>query len=398
MPKQFRKIALRQLANLRMGATPSRAEPSFWARDKVGHPWVAIGDIRGKNLYKTAEEITSLGVRSARLQEVPAGIPIVSFKLTLGKATIPQRAVYTNEAIVALFPKEGRTDASWLYYAVPRAVQSTLTETAVKGQTLNLATLNDLRVPVPDTVTEQQRIAEILDTVDEEIDRTSRSLAKAKVTRDAVWADLYSQIDVPCAKLGDLLLQNPQNGYSPVEEVDVTGTFVLGLGCLTTDGFVPAQLKSAPAKDPATKRALLSNGDLLISRSNTRDLVGLVGRYHDIGSLCIYPDLMMRLRPTDEVRPKFLELTLRSSTVRRQIQSAAQGTSGSMVKINSSTVRNLTIRLPALDDQDRLLAAMEPLDEVRRGLERRLDKLRLLKKGLMDDLLSGKVRVCDMDG
>ncbi len=64
-----------------------------------------------------------------------------------------------------------------------------------------------------------------------------------------------------------------------------------------------------------------------------------------------------------------------------------------MVKISAATVRALTIKLPRLSEQDRILRAMQPWDETLANLEVRLEKLRLVKKGLMDDLLSGKVRV-----
>ena len=69
-----------------------------------------------------------------------------------------------------------------------------------------------------------------------------------------------------------------------------------------------------------------------MSRSNTREAVGFVGRYRDVGSPCTYPDLMMRLVPNEKVLPEYLELALRGHHSRRQIQSAASGTSGSMVK------------------------------------------------------------------
>ncbi len=67
---------------------------------------------------------------------------------------------------------------------------------------------------------------------------------------------------------------------------------MLGLGCLTLSGFQPIQLKNAPKNDANLQRAWLKDGDLLISRSNTRDLVALVGIYREIGIPCIYSDLM----------------------------------------------------------------------------------------------------------
>jgi type I restriction enzyme, S subunit len=248
------------------------------------------------------------------------------------------------------------------------------------------------QVPLP-AISEQERIADVLDAAEEQIDITARTLIKLKAIKGAVWSELYMCIKAPRSELGQLLQEYPRNGYSPVEATGYTGIFSLGLGCLTQDGFAPVQLKPVNARDPAVTRFLLSDGDLLMSRSNTRDLVGMAGRYHDIGSPCIYPDLMMRLRPRGEIRPDFLELTLRSPSVRRQIQAAAQGTSGSMVKIGASAVRNLMIPLPDHEEQARVVHAVQPWADAQDNLQRTLRKQQMVKRGLMDDLLTGAVRI-----
>ena len=139
--------------------------------------------------------------------------------------------------------------------------------------------------------------------------------------------------------------------------------------------------------------ALLADGDLLMSRSNTRDLVGLAGVYRDVGTPCTYPDLMMRLRPTSEVSGEFLQFVLRSPRSRRQIQAHAVGTSGSMVKIGGRIVCGLVTALPRGPEQGRILSCLAAGDS-RLGTEvEKAEVLRDIKSGLMDDLLTGRVRV-----
>lgn len=168
---------------------------------------------------------------------------------------------------------------------------------------------------------------------------------------------------------------------------------MLGLGCLTQSGFRPLQLKNAPSRDAGLKRAVLNDGDLLISRANTRELVGLVGRFQELGIPCTYPDLMMRLRPNHRVLPEYLEIALRAPSTRRHIRAAASGTSGSMVKINSSVLCNLLTAIPEIAEQRRIIRVLNSA-AVRIGAEeRRLVKLRLVKEGLANDLLTGRVRV-----
>lgn len=176
--------------------------------------------------------------------------------------------------------------------------------------------------------------------------------------------------------LASVLTQPPKNGYSPHETPEWTGLQALGLGCLGSHGFSPSQLKNV-ADTPLARRSQLENGDLLMSRANTRELVGLVGRYSDTGAACIYPDLMMRLRP-DRRRclPEYLELALRSESVRRVVRGGARGTSDSMVKINASLVEALRIPLPDIDGQRRIVAVHAAFERRIGVLERLLAKLR----------------------
>ena len=102
--------------------------------------------------------------------------------------------------------------------------------------------------------------------------------------------------------------------------------------------------------------SVVEAGDLLISRSNTRDRVGLPGIFNEARCDVSWPDTMMRLRPDPSVaRPHFLELFLRSASGRRQIERFAAGTSASMKKVNADAIRQLSIVLPSSDNQDAIL-------------------------------------------
>lgn len=188
--------------------------------------------------------------------------------------------------------------------------------------------------------------------------------------------------------VGDLVAEPPRNGYSPKEVAEYTGELMLGLGCLSTEGFRPAQLKNAPAGDPSLERARLTDGDILLSRSNTRNAVGFVGIYRDVGARCIYPDLMMRLRPLARVEPDFLVRQLQAARGRRQIEALASGTSGSMVKLNRDSVLRLRLDVPPLPEQRRIVKILDTIDEAIRKTEEILAKLKQVKQGLLHDLLT----------
>jgi type I restriction enzyme S subunit len=188
-------------------------------------------------------------------------------------------------------------------------------------------------------------------------------------------------------RLGSVLEMPPKNGYSPKDVPEWTGLKALGLGCLTPKGFAPSQLKNVPDSAMA-RRFTLADGDLLMSRANTRELVGLAGRFTQIGAACIYPDLMMRLRPkAKQCLPGYLEIVLRSATVRRAVQAGARGTSESMVKISASLVEDLRIPLPPLSEQRDIVAANEAFERRIGALERMLAKVEIAESALSADAL-----------
>ena len=195
--------------------------------------------------------------------------------------------------------------------------------------------LDRFSAPFPTSLAEQTKIAEILSTVDRAIEQTEALIAKQQRIKTGLMQDLLTRgidehgnlrseqthqfKDSPLGRIpvewevppvSSVLRHPPKNGYSPVESTTWNGTYMLGLGCLTSDGFLPKQLKNSPMANRLAEAAILQPGDFLISRSNTRAFVGLVGIYRDIGDPCIYPDLMVRLRFTNIVSTDYMEKVL----------------------------------------------------------------------------------------
>ncbi len=156
-------VSLGELFDLEIGRTPSRAETRYWG---PGYPWLAIADMKSRDLIETAESITEAAVNECRCRLVPAGTLVLSFKLSVGKVGVLQRPMYTNEAIAALRLRDpSRLDTGYGYHALRAVDFGGAGERAVKGITLNLDSLSKLRIPLP-PIDEQRRIAAMLDKAD----------------------------------------------------------------------------------------------------------------------------------------------------------------------------------------------------------------------------------------
>ena len=188
--------------------------------------------------------------------------------------------------------------------------------------------------------------------------------------------------------LGVLIVSNIRNGYSPVCDLsgDTCG-WMLSLGALTPHGLDYSQRKAAPI-DPSLPRVELQDNDILISRSNTPDRVGMSSIFHVQEENYFYPDLMMRFQfDSDRLLPLFGWYFLNTPEARSYFKRKASGTSSSMVKITSATVRLLEISYPPLPEQRRIAEFLGTWDEAIEKLERLVKAKEKRLDGLVQTLL-----------
>jgi len=243
---------------------------------------------------------------------------------------------------------------------------------------------------------EQVRIAETLKAADDHIRALEEQYRKAERVKKALMQSAfpYKRETIGLPTINSLIIAPVTNGYSPVCPDYETGRWVLGLDALTANGFDPAGRKPAPNDDPKLAGNELQENDVLISRSNTRERVGYAGLYQGNPSPCFYPDLMMRVKVDHaKIRPRYLDLLLQSEFSRRFFQSRAGGTSGSMVKIKERDVRQMPVILPCVDSQDVLVERFNSVTALIAALGTQLTAARRVKQSLLQNLLTGKVRL-----
>ena len=252
-----------------------------------------------------------------------------------------------------------------------------------------------IKFPTP-PLDEQRKIADILASVDESIRTTEAVIEQTRLLRNVVGESLFASLSEssPTTELLRLVSKPIRNGYSPVCSDKPTGRWILGLGAITEDGLDDRAVKPVPLDNILANDYQISTGDFLVSRSNTPERVGMAVLFRGEVASCSYPDLMMRFRVDGAgIDPGFLEWYLKSNQVRSYFKRTASGTSRSMVKITKDILGRLPVPLPLLDEQieiSRILAQHQRALEVSINLVESLNKTR---EGLLQDLLTGKVRV-----
>lgn len=412
----WKKGTLGGLCTIEIGGTPSRSQPEYWdsAKDSSNR-WVSIRDLNKRVISETAEYITDSGIRNSNVKRQRAGTVLLSFKLSIGRVAFAGCDIYTNEAIAGLCSDD--LVPEFLFYGLQQWDLLKNVDQAIKGATLNKEKLKQIEFKYPDSLAHQTKISSILSKLDRAIEQTEAIIAKQQRIKTGLMQDLLTKgidengnlrseathkfkdsplgripVEWDVVQISTVLREKPKNGYSPKESESYTGAMMLGLGCLSRDGFTPIQLKNAPAGDQRLQSALLSDGDFLISRSNTPQLVGLVGIYSNVGTDCVYPDLMVRLRFDESVSHEFMQYVFQHHILRSQITNAAVGTSGSMVKINSQVIQSCRFLQMRPEEQRVILGMLRGMSLTSCKTHQYKDKLVAIRTGLMNDLLTGKVR------
>jgi type I restriction enzyme, S subunit len=218
-------------------------------------------------------------------------------------------------------------------------------------------------------IEEQRRVVEKLNRLADLAHRGERQMASTGLSMRALVPARLNELASTWSRRGtlaDVLTGKPKNGWSARCDGDPAGVAVLALGAVTGFDYRSHEHKRTSLPTDPGANYWLRPGDLLMTRSNTPELVGHAAIYDGTPTPCIYPDLVMRL-PVDisKALPRFVWYWLQSPIARKHVRTASKGTSPTMAKIGQGTV--MAMPFPAgiaLEAQERLVAELDRLTEV----------------------------------
>ena len=128
---------------------------------------------------------------------------------------------------------------------------------------------------------------------------------------------------------------------------------------------------------------------------NTIELVGECGYINTDYPQLFVPDRlwMVRFRKDAAVSPKWLSYVLSTENYRNLLKNIATGTSGSMKNIGKQSLLSLSIAFPRVPEQAAIATVLSDMDAEIAALESKLAKARSLKQGMMQELLTGRIRL-----
>lgn len=325
-----------------------------------------------------------------------SGINAAKGAITLNRTSTPVAATihYSSYTI-----DESRVDPDYLLLLMRSSLFRDILDRSVPGgikTELKARRLLPLTVDLPDLETQRRTVASVkgahalIQAAMNQAESTQRQLADL---RGSLIAEVVRESHEG-GTLGAVLAEKPRNGWSPRCDNQPGGTPVLALGAVTGYVFRPEQVKYTSEPTNPEAAYWVRDGDLLVTRSNTEELVGHAAIAERLPDHCIYPDLMMRLRVDPERADKrFVYYWMMSRPARQHIMGSAKGSNPTMKKINQASLmatpfpmglsRDAQVRYAALFDEivPRVVRAQESQQSVSRNL-------RLLNVSISDTMIA----------
>lgn len=258
-------------------------------------------------------------------------------------------------------------------------------------QGLNFGQIKTFIIPIPPTIAEQTTIADVLSDTDELIQCIEKLINKKRAIKQAAMQKLFK----------------PKDGWE-VKKLGEIGTFSKGSGikkdessrgeipCIrygeiyTHHSYFIKKYYSFISMEIAKTSKLLKKGDLLFAGSGeTKEDIGKCIAFTKSNEAYAGGDIII-LSPRN-MEPLFLGYYLNTSQIAKQKASKGQG--DAIVHITASSLQSIEISLPDPTEQTRIASILSDMDAEIAALETKLTKYKLIKQGMMQNLLTGRIRL-----
>ncbi|MGA9762007.1 MAG: restriction endonuclease subunit S [Gaiellaceae bacterium] len=304
-----------------------------------------------------------------------------------------------GQRMVLLRPNREAVEPKYLLYAIQSSViQNTIRVEGGTGSTvsnLRIPVLADLKIPLPPTKAEQEAIAEALGDADALIDSLERLVAKKRQLKQGATRDLLRPRDgwVP-KRLGNTAILKARIGWQGLKAAEFldSGDYVLVTGTEFEDGNIDwSSCHYVDALRYKQDRNIqLREDDVLVTKDGTIGKVALVKQLDKPATL---NSGVFVIRPIDGAfQPNFFYYLLCSRVFETFLAQLSAGSTinhlyqkdfASFIYETPATIREQIAIATILSDMDAEIAA----------LAAKLAKARQLKQGMMQELLTGRIRL-----
>lgn len=335
--------------------------------------------IRIQNLTDSSKRFNYCDEPVEPRYHVNDGDLLISWSATLGSFIWGRGPAVLNQHIFKAIPNIELVERDFLHFLMLETLEEMASHAhGIAMKHITKGKFEAIEVAIP-PLTEQHRIVgrikECMERVEEieELKKSSgtqQQYLSASLIESELHPDLTGIEGWTTRTVGELVT-TVRNGRSISQDTVgladgavLTLTAVRGIDL----GIVFQKPISLPVE--IAKQFGIDAGDVFVSRANTIELVGLSAVAMEAPpDRLIYPDLIIKLKVNPSlILPRYLAYALRSASSRKQIKARALGSSQTMVKISGERLREVSIPIPSLAEQAKIVSRLDAAHDLMRQL------------------------------
>ncbi len=407
IPSDWDVKHLDDFGNIVSGGTPSTKEPSYWNGLIAWCTPTDITSTPGTTITETEKSITEDGLRNSAAIILPEGSLLLCTRATIGDSKINTVPMATNQGFKNIVPNK-YTCIKYLYYLLQTKKKTMLEKaTASTFAEISKSALCEIPLQVPDTQ-EQEKIAEVLSDVDALISNLQKLIQKYKNIKQGCLQQLLPQIDKDKPrlrlpgyteawhkrKLGDRTSIKARIGWQKLtkgEYLEVGDYYLITGTDITENHRIDYRkcfyvTKERYEKDDNIK---VHNGDIIVTKDGT---IGKVARIDNLDKPATLNSHLFVVRDlSGTLNNRFLLHVLSSKIFTDFVEETKTGTT--LTGLPQKAFIQFEFEAPSLQEQEEISNFLDELDDNIFVHQRKLEKFELIKQGMMEELLTGKVRL-----
>ncbi|WZL73385.1 restriction endonuclease subunit S [Clostridiaceae bacterium 35-E11] len=408
IPVEWDIKKISEVAEIVSGGTPSTNKPEYWDNGTI--LWATPTDITSNKKYisVTEKSISNEGLRNSSANLLPIGSILMTSRATIGEKCINTVPMATNQGFKSFICKDNFYN-EFMYYLID-TIKDKLISLASGSTFLEISksAVSDFKIIVP-PINEQQKIASILSTIDEHIEQADGLIEKTKELKKGLMQRLLTK------GIGHTEFKMTEIGKIPkvwevksLEEISIgKGEYGINAAAKEYEQNEPRylritdiddnyevsnnEIKSVEADEDEYKKYILKENDIVFAR--TGNTTGKSYLYEKCDGELVFAGFLIKFTINPLLYDSsFLKYYVQTKYYWDWVQkmSLRSGQPG----INSKEYSSLLVPVPPVDEQYKIATILRKVDNRIEKYDIKRQKLQHLKKGLMQKLLTGKLRVC----
>lgn len=388
IPSDWEIKALLEVGKIVTGNTPSRTEDKYWNGNIC---WATAQDFNDKYIYDTIEKVSEVGARVARI--LPVGSVLVTCIASIGNNAIAAIPMATNQQINSIIPKKEYHN-EWIYYYLSYSKQRL---EILAGKTavpiITKGAFEKFKIPLP-PLPEQKAIAQVLSMADATIHTNEKLIAQKELRKKWLMQNLLmGKMRLKGFENTKWKIQPLENFIKPiVREVPKPDVPYLGIGLRSHGKGTFLKHDEQPEKNSMDKFYVVRPNDLIVNITFAWEQAIAIVRPEDNGALASHRF------PTytfieEKGHPDFFRFYILQPRMKFMLEMISPGGAGRNRVMSKSDFIKLEFLLPDYKEQTAIAQVLQAADKEISLLKAKAEKLREKKKGLMQQLLTGKIRI-----